>query len=260
MRDKQRRRRLEEALDRLAEERGPLYARRIALIVWPNFSRGRVDYALEAERVANEEEYVRLVSKGYDTHHPYVEEVQQEKADETWLLLYELLQRWAFNIFLRWTPETPRREMLESTVACASLAGGEIVNSHFPYDTEFRRWAYVILQNVIRNYIGDRANAKTVPPHEEVPVDAYVGWLENLRDPQSMSDRNRREWAEVLMQGIARLAPDYQEFIILYYIDGLSFSQLSEKLGVSVDTLYVRHFRALKKLGKILREMGHIYE
>jgi RNA polymerase sigma-70 factor (ECF subfamily) len=66
----------------------------------------------------------------------------------------------------------------------------------------------------------------------------------------------RRERAVLLADGLARLRPDYREAVILRHLEGLSFLQVAERMGRTVDSVKKLWARALAELRNSLGELA----
>jgi RNA polymerase sigma-70 factor (ECF subfamily) len=65
---------------------------------------------------------------------------------------------------------------------------------------------------------------------------------------------SRREQAVLLADALDRLPPDYREVIILRHLEGLTFPEVAERMGRSVDSVEKLWVRALPRLRRTLGE------
>ena len=63
---------------------------------------------------------------------------------------------------------------------------------------------------------------------------------------------SRREQAVLLAQALAKLPEDYREVIILRHLEALSFSEVSQRMGRSEDSVQKLWVRALGNLRKAM--------
>jgi RNA polymerase sigma factor (sigma-70 family) len=70
-------------------------------------------------------------------------------------------------------------------------------------------------------------------------------------DPYDIAVRN--ELSEALSAAIDALPPEQQAVIEAQVIDGMTFAELSERTGLSINTLMTRKRMAIKKLATALR-------
>lgn len=62
---------------------------------------------------------------------------------------------------------------------------------------------------------------------------------------------------ELIEKALLRLPESDRELVILYYLKGFSYSDMSTLLKMAEGTLRVKLCRALKKLGNILKRLGY---
>jgi RNA polymerase sigma-70 factor (ECF subfamily) len=72
------------------------------------------------------------------------------------------------------------------------------------------------------------------------------------KDSSPSQRAQRREQAVLLAEALERLPPDYREVIILRHLEGLSFPQVAQHLGRSVDSVEKLWIRALDRLRRTL--------
>ena len=64
----------------------------------------------------------------------------------------------------------------------------------------------------------------------------------------------RQERAVLLADALASLPPDYREVIVLRHLEGLTFAEVAQRLGRSLDSVDKLWVRALGRLRRTLRE------
>jgi RNA polymerase sigma-70 factor (ECF subfamily) len=65
----------------------------------------------------------------------------------------------------------------------------------------------------------------------------------------------RDELRQRLREALARLAANDREVLVMYYLEGLSFAEIADILGVTEGAAKTRHFRALERIRKL---MNHV--
>ncbi len=58
-----------------------------------------------------------------------------------------------------------------------------------------------------------------------------------------------------MREALDRLSPNDREVLVLCYLEELDFGEIAVALGISENAAMVRHFRALKRVRKLLE--GH---
>lgn len=113
----------------------------------------------------------------------------------------------------------------------------------------FSAWAFRIAHNVVVDfYRASHANR-----HPEELSDSHEDPKRENRASHGMEQALNRE---VLKQAIPKLKEPYQQIILLKFINEFSNGEVAEVLGRSENSLRILQFRALRKLRKILQEMG----
>jgi RNA polymerase sigma factor (sigma-70 family) len=241
--------RLKEALNTLAETEGDGLARQLQPILLANLDRGRVHSFLEGNpgRIPD---YVRRVAEAYTSLNPYLHKLQTERSAEAWGPLFERMQTWAYNFFLRKNFARDNRTR-EIAVECATEAAVSLLNAHFPYDTEFEPWAHILVQNTCRKYIQHAFRKSEVPQDKKVDLDDS----DNLASPNEElleMDALQREAGHEIMEAMKQLSEARRQVIQAIYFDEMEPEETARRMGRSVGAIYSLQFQALKDLRKIL--------
>ena len=109
-------------------------------------------------------------------------------------------------------------------------------------EVPFSAWLYRIAHNVIV----DRYRSK----RDLVPLDEHTDLHDTADGPEEWMAEV--ETAEVLSRAIAQLPPDYQQVLVLRFINGLSHAETSLVLGRSEEAVRVLQHRALNAIRSIL--------
>jgi RNA polymerase sigma-70 factor (ECF subfamily) len=122
------------------------------------------------------------------------------------------------------------------------LKAWSALSGYRPGETPFRAWLYRIAHNLVIDHYRSR---REVEP---------LGDRDLIADSQPNPERQlvQREEEEDLARNISRLPPDYQQVLVLRYIEGLSTSQVAAILKRSDGAVRVLLHRALKKLTKLM--------
>jgi RNA polymerase sigma-70 factor (ECF subfamily) len=127
----------------------------------------------------------------------------------------------------------------------------------YDFSRRFATWLYTIARNLCIDKVRDeqRRGAFTVSDSAASPDGFAVG---GEADPLSILEG--REQRERLLEGIRRLPEKYRTPILLCYAQGLSYQEISDILGISLNNTKIRIFRAkkliLKGLGLVTAEEG----
>jgi len=121
--------------------------------------------------------------------------------------------------------------------------------SRFRGDADVRTWLFRIAINVCKNRIRHRQTRRRVESHS---LDAAgAGSSDEAGDTADVCDRRlspedvaeARELRQVLSRAITELAPDYRT-VLLLRLEDLSYREMADTLGVTVETVKSRLFRA----------------
>jgi len=95
-------------------------------------------------------------------------------------------------------------------------------------------------------------------------LESFGDWLEGRPDPSVPSDLQenleRNDVRRQLERHLGELAPKYALPVTLFYLEGMSYKEIAEVLGVPLGTVKSCLFRGLKELRKRIEggEDGHL--
>ena len=130
----------------------------------------------------------------------------------------------------------------------------------FRGDSKFSVWIYRIATNVCLDFLRSKNRRPTVSlsvednEGEEVQLDV----ADESQSPELLLDRQMTR--ESVRRGLETLSPEYRQILLLREIQGLSYDEISQALGLEVGTVNSRIFRARKKLCAFLLKDGNIPE
>lgn len=135
---------------------------------------------------------------------------------------------------------------------------------NFRHESQVYTWLYRIAVNLTKNRLERRARQQNV---EGISTDAPVELTEDDELFRQIEDRTMEpervvhnlELREVLVDAVSRLRADYKEVVVLRDYQGLTYEEVAEVLGCSVQAVKSRLFRARtvlrERLGRYLDEM-----
>lgn len=121
----------------------------------------------------------------------------------------------------------------------------------FRADSKFSTWLYRIATNKCKDWLRVKRPGQGM---QDVAID-------ELLDRQVAEDRtperllSQQQVAKELEQAIQRLPPLYREAFVLKHVEGLSYEEMQEILGVSGDTLKMRVYKGRLQLSRELAEL-----
>lgn len=236
---------LEVGLEKAYGAMGQELAGRIRPIIAVNLARGRVHHFLREREAHTPAGYVSRVAEIYDRTCGYVHEVQVVRSEAVWKPLYDKLMRWACCLHRKGYHHS-WAEVEMTAAECAADAGAEIVGSHFPYDTEFDAWAYMLLRYTSLKQLNRSKQQKRVPEAKLVELDVL---LPRLNVPLGMSDVQRCNWQFDLMVGMDKLATvARREVLLLRYFENMTYDEIAKRMGRTIGAVYKLHFEAIEEL------------
>jgi RNA polymerase sigma-70 factor (ECF subfamily) len=117
----------------------------------------------------------------------------------------------------------------------------------FNEDSQFTTWLYRIVANACTDE--HRKRRRFVPFSPEIEVKTMV------EKGSQESAYHRREVADSVRGAIAELTPKLRLPILLKYVEGLSYDEIAESLGLSIGTVSSRLNRGHKMLA---RKLAHL--
>ena len=120
--------------------------------------------------------------------------------------------------------------------------------SGFKGESAFSTWLYRITANTAKDALAQRNKVQCggelneqIPSQQEAPEDSVI----------------REENARELRRALDRLDADARQILVLREFEELSYSEISDVLGVEIGTVKSRLNRAREKLRELLTEQNH---
>lgn len=172
-------------------------------------------------------------------------------AFETLVLEYE---KNVYNIALRMTGNS------EDAADMTQEAFIKAYNSlqSFRGDSKFSVWLYRIVSNVCLDFLRSKNRRPTVSlsVEDDDGEDAQLDVADESQSPELLLDRKLTR--DSVCRGLDSLPPDYRQILLLREIQGLSYDEIAQALGLEVGTVKSRIFRARKRLCTFLIDDGNI--
>ena len=119
--------------------------------------------------------------------------------------------------------------------------------NQFHESSQFTTWLYRIVANACTDE--HRKRRRFVPFSPEIEVRTMVG------KSSQEETYHRRQVADSVRGAIGELTPKLRLPILLKYVEGLSYDEIAEALGISIGTVSSRLNRGHKMLA---RKLGHL--
>ena len=117
----------------------------------------------------------------------------------------------------------------------------QLAQCHDP--DKFVGWFFLILRN--------RCFAERRKSRSKAPLEAADSVAAADRSDDGMETAERRQ---ALQDALLELTPEQREVFVLKHVEGLSYSEIAERLSTSVPSLKMRMHRAYDRLREQLRE------
>lgn len=160
--------------------------------------------------------------------------------------LYQLHKEAVFGYFLRMTGSLEEAaELTQETFyqACLSIY-------RFKEKSSLKTWLFSVARNVYLKYIREKSNMRKVirdgPFEDNMPAS---------EKPDLPAEKLIvKEEREMMRKALAQIAEKDRTIIILKEFEGLSYGEIAEIFGQTVNWARVTFFRAKKRLGEACRE------
>ncbi len=117
----------------------------------------------------------------------------------------------------------------------------------FTYRSKFSTWLYSIAMNKCRDHLkGMKSLVALDDVSEKIACNG----------PNPEESAHRKQQADAIQNALNALPEDFRQAVVLKHIEGLDYKEMEEVLGVSLNALKVRTYRAREMLKKILNEKG----
>ncbi|BAL81478.1 RNA polymerase sigma factor [Caldisericum exile] len=134
------------------------------------------------------------------------------------------------------------KELAEDVVVDTYLAAFKYIKN-FKGESSIKTWLYRIARNILYKHYN---KFKNIELRDDLVT--FKNGEEKILD---------YETKELLYQAMEKIDPEDREIITLVDVEGLSYEDVSEILGVPLGTVKSRLYRARDKLRNILKDLGY---
>lgn len=163
-------------------------------------------------------------------------------------------QKNVYNLALRMTGDA------EDAADMAQEAFIKAYNSLASYrgDSKFSVWLYRIVSNVCLDFLRARKRRQTVSLSvvDDEGEETELEISDESASPEKLMERSMTR--DAVRRGLQELTPEYRQILILRELQGMSYDEIAETLGLESGTVKSRIFRARKKLCTFLVRDGNI--
>ncbi len=119
----------------------------------------------------------------------------------------------------------------------------------FDIKQKFSPWIYRIAHNT---YVNSIKKSQTGPLYL---FDFDTVLSHTVTDDPIVREREQKEIKEIVDRGLREVEPKYREILVLYYIEDLSYKEISEILRIPIGTVGVRIMRAKEILKEKYKDL-----
>jgi RNA polymerase sigma-70 factor, ECF subfamily len=155
---------------------------------------------------------------------------------------------------------------LQAKLDASDLVQDTLLEAHrnFPKfqglsETQFICWLRQImaanLANLLRRYLGTQGRNVQLERELAIRLDQSSRLLDRGLVDQASSPSHqaaRREQAVLLADALEKLPEDYREVLVLRHLQGLTFPEVSERMGRSLDSVQKLWVRGLAQLRQVM--------
>lgn len=167
----------------------------------------------------------------------------QKGDEEAGTLLYEAHVESVFAYIRYRVDSTAVAEDLTSEVFLRMVRG---LAGYKDQGVPFRAWLFRIAANLITDYYRQRGRNLTTPILEE--------YASNDTDPSDHMEKQEEEFR--LHLAVRALPEDYQDLLILRFVEELPHTEIAKIMNKSVVALRAMQYRAIRALGEQLEKLG----
>jgi RNA polymerase sigma-70 factor (ECF subfamily) len=175
--------------------------------------------------------------------------------DEELMAAYVAGDQTAFaELFRRYAPILLRlmQQRISRTQEAEDLVQQTFLQLHrsrhdFRAGARLRPWLFTIALNLRFQHFRESGRRR------ETPLDITTIELGGDRDPNADLLQEWAEQSREVQLALTKLPPDQRNVIILHWLEGLSFAEVSRTVGASVNAVKVRAHRGYIGLRKLLK-------
>jgi len=131
------------------------------------------------------------------------------------------------------------------------------INRFDPLKASFKTWIFTIARNTTVDFLRKKKNllfSDLDAPTRQDLVEEENSFAENIPAENLLPEEalQKLEESEFLKKILEKLPLNYQEVLVLYYQEEMTFAEIGKILNKSLNTVKSQHRRAILELRKIL--------
>ncbi len=129
---------------------------------------------------------------------------------------------------------------------------------NFHFESKFSTWLYRLTTNAAIDFLRRekrRRGLAVVPLSTEDDPDRVSDIPDRRFTPQD--ELERKEFQEAVSRGLGKLSDEHRQVLVLRELNGLSYGEIAQVLGIEEGTVKSRIYRARMALRKVLLADGN---
>ncbi|MFZ2621335.1 MAG: RNA polymerase sigma factor [Minisyncoccia bacterium] len=159
-----------------------------------------------------------------------------------------LMERYQAKLFRYGKKFLSNEDNIEDVVQDVFIKTYQNIQS-FDISQRFSPWIYRIAHNTYINAL----KKHSLGPLYLFDFDTLVS--HTVVDDPETKEREQKEMKEIVDKGLSKIEPKYREILVLYYIEDLSYKEISEILHIPIGTVGIRLLRAKNILKDIYKKL-----
>lgn len=156
-----------------------------------------------------------------------------------------LMERYQSKLFRYGRKFLSDNDNIEDVVQDVFIKTYQNINS-FDVSQKFSPWIYRIAHNTYINAI----KKSLIGPMYIFDFDTLISHT-IVEDP-IVREKEQKEMKDIVDKGLSLIEPKYREILILYFIEELSYKEISDILHIPIGTVGVRIMRAKEILKEVM--------
>lgn len=164
----------------------------------------------------------------------------------------ELMERYEAKLLRYGTKFISSSDDITDLVQDAFLRAYQNIQS-FDTSMRFSPWIYRIAHNEFVSALRKKSRTSVIA----VDFDTFIS--HPVYDDPAPAQREQKEMRILIDRGLEKIKAKYREVLVLFYLEELSYQEISDVLQVPVSTVGIRLKRAREALADIYKDSPHYH-
>ena len=175
------------------------------------------------------------------------------KNEDALMRLYDKYRRSVYSMLLRIVKLESEAEELLQDVFMQVWEKAELFDAERGY---FDTWLFTLTHNKAVNTLRSRLSKKSaLEDRKDIQDLANVVSPQTTQETTPLSEQESADDRSAVLTALNNIPSDQRDALMLAYYDGLSQSEIAEKLGVPIGTIKTRMRQGMIKLQGLLKEL-----